>query len=234
MGTGGAIVIFTYFITRMMAMDRKNTGDKADALTIQALQRMPYYLHCLEKAKAKGETTISATSIANELKLNDVLVRKDIAAVCSTKGKPKSGFPVDELISDIEDYMGINDRKEAIIVGAGSLGRALLGNREFEEYGLSITAAFDINKDITGRTVNNIPILDLSEMEPFCREHGIPIGIITAPMDAAQEIADALVRCGIRAIWNFALVRLNVPEGVLVQNENLASSLAMLSHHITK
>ena len=71
-------------------------------------------------------------------------------------------------------------------------------------------------------------------MEPFCREHGIPIGIITAPMDAAQEIADALVRRGIRAIWNFALVRLNVPEGVLVQNENLASSLAMLSHHITK
>ena len=150
-------------------MDRKNTGDKADTLTIQALQRMPYYLHCLEKAKAKGETTISATSIANELKLNDVLVRKDIAAVCSTKGKPKSGFPVDELISDIEDYMGINDRKEAIIVGAGSLGRALLGNREFEEYGLSITAAFDTNSDITGKTVNNIPIFDISEMEPFCR-----------------------------------------------------------------
>lgn len=218
----------------MMAMDKKNTGEKGDVLTIQALQRMPYYLHCLEKAQSRGETTISATSIANELKLNDVLVRKDIAAVCSTKGKPKSGFPVDELICDIEDYMGINDRKEAIIVGAGSLGRALLGNREFEEYGLSISAAFDINKNITGKTVNNIPILDLSEMESFCREHKIPIGIITTPFEAAQDIADSMVRCGIRAIWNFALIRLNVPEGVLVQNENLASSLAMLSHHISK
>ena len=218
----------------MMAMDKRNTGEKGDVLTIQALQRMPYYLHCLEKAQARGETTISATSIANELKLNDVLVRKDIAAVCSTKGKPKSGFPVDELICDIEDYMGINDRKEAIIVGAGSLGRALLGNREFEEYGLSISAAFDINKNITGKTVNNIPILDLSEMESFCREHKIPIGIITTPFEAAQDIADSMVRCGIRAIWNFALIRLNVPEGVLVQNENLASSLAMLSHHISK
>ena len=215
-------------------MDKKNTGEKGDVLTIQALQRMPYYLHCLEKAQSRGETTISATSIANELKLNDVLVRKDIAAVCSTKGKPKSGFPVDELICDIEDYMGINDRKEAIIVGAGSLGRALLGNREFEEYGLSISAAFDINKNITGKTVNNIPILDLSEMESFCREHKIPIGIITTPFEAAQDIADSMVRCGIRAIWNFALIRLNVPEGVLVQNENLASSLAMLSHHISK
>ena len=215
-------------------MDKKNTGEKGDVLTIQALQRMPYYLHCLEKAQSRGETTISATSIANELKLNDVLVRKDIAAVCSTKGKPKSGFPVDELICDIEDYMGINDRKEAIIVGAGSLGRALLGNREFEEYGLSISAAFDINKNITGKTVNNIPILDLSEMESFCRDHKIPIGIITTPFEAAQDIADSMVRCGIRAIWNFALIRLNVPEGVLVQNENLASSLAMLSHHISK
>lgn len=215
-------------------MDKRNTGEKGDVLTIQALQRMPYYLHCLEKAQARGETTISATSIANELKLNDVLVRKDIAAVCSTKGKPKSGFPVDELICDIEDYMGINDRKEAIIVGAGSLGRALLGNREFEEYGLSISAAFDINKNITGKTVNNIPIFDLSEMESFCREHKIPIGIITTPFEAAQDIADSMVRCGIRAIWNFALIRLNVPEGVLVQNENLASSLAMLSHHISK
>lgn len=218
----------------MMAMDKRNTGEKGDVLTIQALQRMPYYLHCLEKAQARGETTISATSIANELKLNDVLVRKDIAAVCSTKGKPKSGFPVDELICDIENYMGINDRKEAIIVGAGSLGRALLGNREFEEYGLSISAAFDINKNITGKTVNNIPIFDLSEMESFCREHKIPIGIITTPFEAAQDIADSMVRCGIRAIWNFALIRLNVPEGVLVQNENLASSLAMLSHHISK
>lgn len=215
-------------------MDKRNTGEKGDVLTIQALQRMPYYLHCLEKAQARGETTISATSIANELKLNDVLVRKDIAAVCSTKGKPKSGFPVDELICDIEDYMGINDRKEAIIVGAGSLGRALLGNREFEEYGLSISAAFDINKNITGKTVNSIPIFDLSEMESFCREHKIPIGIITTPFEAAQDIADSMVRCGIRAIWNFALIRLNVPEGVLVQNENLASSLAMLSHHISK
>lgn len=215
-------------------MDKRNTGEKGDILTIQALQRMPYYLHCLEKAQARGETTISATSIANELKLNDVLVRKDIAAVCSTKGKPKSGFPVDELICDIEDYMGINDRKEAIIVGAGSLGRALLGNREFEEYGLSISAAFDINKNITGKTVNSIPIFDLSEMESFCREHKIPIGIITTPFEAAQDIADSMVRCGIRAIWNFALIRLNVPEGVLVQNENLASSLAMLSHHISK
>ena len=188
----------------------KKTSEKEVYLTIQALQRMPYYLHCLEKAEEEGIQTISATSIANELKLNDVLVRKDIAAVSSTQGKPKSGFQVEGLIRDIKEYMGYNDHKDAVIVGAGSLGRALLGSSEFEQCGLSITAAFD------------------------CRENGILIGIITTPMEEAQKVADVLVRAGVSAIWNFALLRLNVPEGVLVQNENLASSLAMLSHHINQ
>ena len=110
----------------------KKTSEKEVYLTIQALQRMPYYLHCLEKAEEEGIQTISATSIANELKLNDVLVRKDIAAVSSTQGKPKSGFQVEGLIRDIKEYMGYNDHKDAVIVGAGSLGRALLGNSEFE------------------------------------------------------------------------------------------------------
>ena len=207
---------------------------KTTTITIQALQRMPYYLHCLERARENGIKTISATSIANELKLNDVLVRKDIAAVSSTHGKPKAGFPVDELIEDIIEYMGCNDRKEAIIVGAGSLGRALLGNHEFSEYGLTLVAAFDIRPNLIGQEISGIPVYDIAEMEYFCRERQIPIGIITTPPEAAQHIADSLCGAGIRAIWNFALVRLNVPEGVLVQNENLASSLALLSHHISK
>ena len=207
---------------------------KASNITVQALQRMPYYLHCLEQARDNGIKTISATSIANELKLNDVLVRKDIAAVSSTQGKPKAGFPVDELILDIIDYMGYNDKKDAIIVGAGSLGRALLGNHEFEGYGLSLVAAFDIKPELIGKEIYGIPVYHISELETFCSEHRVPIGIITTPPDVAQGIADTFCRVGIMAIWNFALTRLDVPEGVLVQNENLASSLAMLSHHITK
>ncbi len=207
---------------------------KATTITIQALQRMPYYLHCLEQARDNGIKTISATAIANELMLNDVLVRKDIAAVSSTQGKPKSGFPVDDLILDIIDYMGCNDKKEAIVVGAGSLGRALLGNHEFKEYGLTLVAAFDIKPELIGREISGIPVLDASEMEDFCSSRRIPIGIITTPADVAQSIADSLCRAGIMAIWNFALIRLNVPDEVLVQNENLASSLAMLSHHISK
>lgn len=215
-------------------MSVKNTRDNESFLTIQALQRMPYYLHCLEEAKAEGIKTISATSIANKLQLNDVLVRKDIGAVASAKGKPKAGFPVDMLIRDIENYMGCNDRKQAVIAGAGSLGTALLRNDEFEEYGLSIAAAFDVRESLIGTKINGIPVYADSELEAFCLKNEIRLGVITAPQDSAQKIADAMVRGGIRAIWNFALVKLTVPEGILVQNENLASSLAMLSHHISK
>ena len=212
----------------------KKTSEKEVLLTIQALQRMPYYLHCLEKAEEEGIQTISATSIANELKLNDVLVRKDIAAVSSTQGKPKSGFQVGGLIRDIKEYMGYNDRKDAVIVGAGSLGRALLGNSEFEQYGLSISAAFDTREELIGTSISGIRVLSFEELGSYCRDNGILIGIITTPMEAAQRVADVLVDAGVRAIWNFALLRLDVPEGVLVQNENLASSLAMLSHHINR
>ena len=124
--------------------------------------------------------------------------------------------------------------KNAVIVGAGSLGRALLGNSEFEQYGLSITAAFDTSKDLIGTAISGIKVLPFEELESYCAENGILIGIITTPMEEAQKVADVLVRAGVQAIWNFALLRLNVPDGVLVQNENLASSLAMLSHHINR
>ena len=177
---------------------------------------------------------ISATSIARDLGLNDVLVRKDIAAVSSMSGRPKTGFPVDGLIADIKEYMGFNDRKKAVIIGAGSLGKALLGNKEFETYGLRIAAAFDTDSNLIGTSVSGIPVLSAEDLETYCRRHTIRIGIITAPKEAAQAIADRLVGCGVKAIWNFSLTRLNVPQGVLVQDENLASSLAMLSHHITK
>jgi redox-sensing transcriptional repressor len=95
-------------------------------------------------------------------------------------------------------------------------------------------AAFDIKPELIGKEIYGIPVYHISELEAFCSEHRVPIGIITTPPDVAQGIADTFCRVGIMAIWNFALTRLDVPEGVLVQNENLASSLAMLSHHITK
>lgn len=201
-------------------------------LTVQALQRMPYYLQHLRKVDENGVQIISATAMANVLDLNEVLVRKDLSMICTSKGKPKSGFPVKELIDNIEDYLGYNNTMDAVLVGVGSLGKALLGNNEFSKFGLNIVAAFDIDEDIVGQVVCGKKVFPLEKLQNLCERMHIHIGILTVPAEFAQEAADRLAGSGVRAIWNFALIKLNAPDHVLVQNENLAASLAVLSQHL--
>ena len=193
------------------------------------LQRLPMYLSYIQGLPEDAPKNISATTIAEALQLNDVQVRKDLASV-SSSGKPKVGYNVKDLIAELEAFLGYNDIDNAVIVGAGSLGKALLNNSGFKAYGLNIIAAFDLCEEPTefqGKTV--FPIAQLGS---FCRKVNVHIGIITVPASSAQEICDLLVESGIRAIWNFAPVHLVVPDGILVQNENMASSLALLSNHL--
>ncbi len=193
------------------------------------LQRLPMYLSYIQGLPEDAPKNISATTIAEALQLNDVQVRKDLASV-SSSGKPKVGYNVKDLIAELETFLGYNDIDNAVIVGAGSLGKALLNYSGFKAYGLNIIAAFDLCEEPTefqGKTV--FPIAQLGS---FCRKVNVHIGIITVPASSAQEICDLLVESGIRAIWNFAPVHLVVPDGILVQNENMASSLALLSNHL--
>ncbi len=193
------------------------------------LQRLPMYLSYIKGLPEDAPKNISATTIAEALQLNDVQVRKDLASV-SSSGKPKVGYNVKDLIAELEAFLGYNDIDNAVIVGAGSLGKALLNYSGFKAYGLNIIAAFDICEEPTefqGKTV-----FPIAQLESFCRKVNIHIGIITVPASSAQEICDLLVNSGIRAIWNFAPVHLVVPDGILVQNENMASSLALLSNHL--
>lgn len=193
------------------------------------LQRLPMYLNYIQGLPEDAPKNISATTIAEALQLNDVQVRKDLASV-SSSGKPKVGYNVKDLIAELEAFLGYNDIDNAVIVGAGSLGKALLNYSGFKAYGLNIIAAFDLCEEPTefqGKTV--FPIAQLGS---FCRKVNVHIGIITVPASSAQEICDLLVESGIRAIWNFAPVHLVVPDGILVQNENMASSLALLSNHL--
>ncbi|MBP3876414.1 MAG: redox-sensing transcriptional repressor Rex [Lachnospiraceae bacterium] len=211
---------------------KETTQPRQSCLTVQALQRMPYYLEYLEDAVQKGHREISAASIASELGLSDVLVRKDLAAVSTKSGRPKAGFEADTLIEDIRNYMGYHHIKKAVLAGAGSLGKALLRNGEFRKYGLQIVAAFDIRRSLIHRRIGDVEVYSLTRLRDYCLENQIQIGIITVPADAAQDVALRMADGGIRAIWNFAFVKLHLPEQILVQNEDLASSLAMLSQHL--
>ncbi len=191
------------------------------------LGRLPVYLEFLQSLDINEYENISATVIAKSLGLGEVQVRKDLNAV-SGAGRPKLGYRTDELIKRLAEVLGRNDIKKAVIIGAGKLGNALLEYNGFAEYGLSITAAFDIDPNKSGLTEGGKQILPLATLDGYCEKEGVKIGIITVPAHSAQNICDRLVNCGIEAIWNFAPCPLCVPEGIILQQENLALSLAHL------
>jgi len=204
------------------------------SISRQALQRMPYYLQALRTARDSGAEIISAPTVAARLGLNEVQVRKDFASVSNTAGKPKTGFQTRELITAIESCLGYDNSNDAVLVGAGSLGRALLSYRGFEEYGLSIVTAFDVDPNLTGGEISGKQVLPMTKLPGICRNMNIHIGIITVPASQAQAVCDELVESGVLAIWNFAPVHLSTPDGILVQNENMAASLAVLSKHLSE
>ncbi|MBQ8620766.1 MAG: redox-sensing transcriptional repressor Rex [Oscillospiraceae bacterium] len=194
------------------------------------LKRLPGYLAYLKSIPEGGSPYISATSLANSLGMGEVQVRKDLAMV-SDGGRPKIGYLRESLIEDIEQFLGYDNTTDAVLIGAGKLGQALLGYGGFEAYGLNILAAFDVHPTMD-QTEEGKPILHIDKLESFCRSHKVLMGIITVPAQHAQEVCDKLIRCGIKAIWTFASTRLEVPGNILVQYENMATSLAVLSMHL--
>ena len=193
------------------------------------LGRLPQYLEYL-RSLPEIRRTISATAIAKALSLGDVQVRKDLASVCGA-GKPKIGYETDKLIADIESHLGYERLTNAVLVGAGKLGRALLDYDGFEAFGVKIVAGFDCNETVLTKGTKDI--LPIRDIEVYCREHDVKLGIITVGRGSAQDVCDKLVESGIQAIWNFAPVTLKVPNGVLLKQENLALSLAYLNNQIS-
>lgn len=200
-------------------------------VSVNTLQRLPTYLNYLKSLDDDGN--ISSTEIARALGLNDVQVRKDLSSV-SSGGRPKVGYNIRGLILDLKEFLGYNAVNDAVMVGCGNLGRALMSYRGFREYGLRIVAGFDVSDDIVGEEVSGKPVLPLLGLPQYCRENGIRIGVITTPAQAAQKACDLLMEGGIKAVWNFAPAHITVGEGVLVQNENMACSLALLSKHLNE
>lgn len=200
---------------------------------LPAVRRLPIYWHFLQGLHEKGWDYVSTTVIADSLKLDAIQVRKDLA-LTGIVGKPRVGYTIPTLITAIETFLGWDNAHDAFLVGVGHLGTALLGYQGFARFGLNIVAAFDndpekCNQEIHGRTV-----LPFEKMADLAERMHVKIGIITVPAEAAQETADELVRIGITGIWNFTPTVLMVPGGVVVQNEDLAPGLAVLSHKLTQ
>jgi redox-sensing transcriptional repressor len=198
-----------------------------------SLGRLPLYYRCLVQASDEGKGVVSSEDLGRALNLPAAQIRKDLSFLREF-GRPGIGYEVSELLASLEEFLGLANDKEAVVVGAGRLGQALASYPGFEAYGLRIVALFDNDAAKVGQEVAGRTIFPLDKLANLVRRLQIQMGIITVPAQAAQEVADVLVRAGIHIIWNFAPISLTVPEGVWLESEDLAARLATLSYHIVR
>lgn len=201
-------------------------------ISANTLSRLPEYLNYLELLKKRQEEYVSSKTIADALYLNEVQVRKDLASVSIKSGIPKKGFDIQTLTESIKICLGYDNSHPAIIIGAGRLGRAFLSFDGFDLFGINIVAAFDNDHSVCGRRINGKPILHMEYFADFCIDHNIYMAIITVPPDVAQACCNIAIQNGILALLNFAPTHIIVPENILLYNENLATSLSLLSNQL--
>ena len=196
--------------------------------SIPALKRLPAYLRELRRLREAARERVSSPVLARALRIDTISARKDLDRVGAV-GSPGVGYRVRELIDSIETFLGWKNVSEAFLIGIDGFGAGLLGYGGFSAYGLKIIAAFDADPGKIGTEIHGRSVFGVERLEELVRRLQVRIGIICVPAAFAQEVADAMVAGGIRAIWNFANVSLKVPEEVVVQREVIAGGLAVLS-----
>lgn len=206
--------------------------DSETSVSVALFQRMPEYLKALRGMRESGVKTVSSAALSKVVKLNPSVIKKDLSYASVETGKPRIGYSVSGLIAGIEAFLGYNDPKNAILVGVGKLGQALMGYKGFAEYGLNILAGFDVNPEVIGKTINGKNVLPVDVLRDEIAKLNIKIAVLATPQDFAQNITDTLVSAGIRAIWNFTPAHIIVPGTVALKNENMAASLAVLSNQL--
>jgi redox-sensing transcriptional repressor len=198
---------------------------------LSCVKRMPSYLQLLRVLQAEGHEHVSGTVLAGVHNFEPVIVRKDLARTGAV-GTPRIGYRIPELIAAIERFLGWDNQAQAVLAGVGNLGSALLGYHGFQDLGLRIVGAFDTDRKKIGSWVYGRKVQSLAQLTPFVRRGEIPLGILTVPASAAQSTAELMANAGIKGIWNFTPVKLQLPESVVTQKEDLAEGLAVLSHRL--
>ena len=203
-----------------------------EKISKRQLERLPLYLKYLYSLDDTQIDNVSAPMIASALGLSTEQVRKDIQVISSVSGVPNRGREIKKLIADIERVLGFNNTNNAVIVGCGHLGLALLKYDGFNDYGIEIVGGFDNDPNVIGKEFGNKKIYDIHRMLGKIKELNALIGIVTVPNEVAQKITDNLISCGVEAIWNFSGVKLKVPSNIIVSDVNMAISLSELSHKL--
>ena len=200
---------------------------EADKVPEPTLRRLPWYLSNIKLMKEKGEQYVSSTQISKEINIDASQIAKDLSYV-NISGRTRVGYNIDALIEVLESFLGFTNMHKAFLFGVGSLGAALLRDSGLHHFGLEIVAAFDVNPELVGKDLNGIPIFHSDDFEAKMKEYDVNIGVLTVPINIAQEITDKMVDGGIKAVWNFTPFRIRVPENIVVQNTSLYAHLAVI------
>ena len=204
---------------------------EADKVPEPTLRRLPWYLSNIKLMKEKGEQYVSSTQISKEINIDASQIAKDLSYV-NISGRTRVGYNIDALIEVLESFLGFTNMHKAFLFGVGSLGAALLRDSGLHHFGLEIVAAFDVNPELVGKDLNGIPIYHSDDFEAKMKEYDVNIGVLTVPINIAQEITDKMVDGGIKAVWNVTPFRIRVPENIVVQNTSLYAHLAVMFNRL--
>ena len=204
---------------------------EADKVPEPTLRRLPWYLSNIKLMKDKGEQYVSSTQISKEINIDASQIAKDLSYV-NISGRTRVRYNIDALIEVLESFLGFTNMHKAFLFGVGSLGAALLRDSGLHHFGLEIVAAFDVNPELVGKDLNGIPIYHSDDFEAKMKEYDVNIGVLTVPINIAQEITDKMVDGGIKAVWNFTPFRIRVPENIVVQNTSLYAHLAVMFNRL--
>ena len=204
---------------------------EADKVPEPTLRRLPWYLSNIKLMKEKGEQYVSSTQISKEINIDASQIAKDLSYV-NISGRTRVGYNIDALIEVLESFLGFTNMHKAFLFGVGSLGAALLRDSGLHHFGLEIVAAFDVNPELVGKDLNGIPIFHSDDFEAKMKEYDVNIGVLTVPINIAQEITDKMVDGGIKAVWNFTPFRIRVPENIVVQNTSLYAHFAVMFNRL--
>jgi redox-sensing transcriptional repressor len=195
------------------------------------LRRLPWYLSVCRLLKQRGEQYVSSTRLSKETSIVASQIAKDLSCV-NIVGRTRVGYDIDNLLEVLEDFLGFTHIHKAFLFGAGRLGSALLNDSGLKQFGLEVVAAFDTSPKVVGHSVAGIPVCHINELEAKIKKHNVRIGILTVPIDRAQEVADKMVVWGIKAIWNFTPLRIRVPDNIVVQNTSLYAHLSLMFNRL--
>ena len=204
-----------------------------DKIPEPTLRRLPWYLSNAKLLREKGEIYVSSTQISKEINIDASQIAKDLSYV-NIAGRTRVGYNIDLLINVLEDFLGFTNIHKAYLFGVGSLGGALLRDSGLSHFGLEIVGAFDVNPNLVGTKIDGIPIYHTDEFEKRMKLDKVNIGVLTVPINIAQQITDKMVEGGIKAVWNFTPFRIRVPENIVVQNTSLYAHLAVMFNRLNE